>query len=269
MKPRGIWIAIGTILVIGSLSTDYVRKRTSGIEESAVAVSENASVCAGDFSAREGTAAEDFVQDFSMDRKRSTDVRSQALKPDGGDLPGQEEKKQNMEKLSPATASESGKSVIVDQGTDTAPDPPEENPSLTQEETVWSEIPREEEDIIDNPLLIRLQELDGQIAANQYRESENTTGSRKASSENEWMLWETELQRILRILKEQMDPQEQEALMHEQIEWMKSREEEAVNASQKELGGTMEVVNYNRSRAQRTRSRAYELAEAYADLFRE
>ena len=31
----------------------------------------------------------------------------------------------------------------------------------------------------------------------------------------------------------------------------------------------MEEVNYNRSRAQRTRSRAYELAETYADLFRE
>lgn len=268
MKPRGIWIAIGMILVIGILSTDYVKKRTSGIEESAVAVSKNASVFAGDFSARESTKAEDFVQDFSMDRKRSTDVRSQALKPDGGDSPDAEDKKQNMEKLSPATASESGKAVIVGQGADTAPEPPEESPSLTQEETVWSELPREEEDI-ENPVLIRLQELDGQIAANQFRESENTTGSRKASSENEWMLWETELQRILGILKEKLEPQEQEALMHEQIEWMKSREEEAVNASQKELGGTMEEVNYNRSRAKRTRSRAYELAEAYADLFRE
>lgn len=268
MKPRGIWIAIGIILVIGSLSTDYVKKRTAGSEETAAAVPEAASGFAGIPSAREGTDGEP-LQEFSMDGKKSDDFISRALEPARENPPCEEGQKQNKESFSTATASESGSAVITRQRMDIAVDPAEVNPSLTQEDADWSEIPQKEEGSPDNPVLIRLQELDGQIAINQSRESENTTNSRKASSENEWMLWETELQRILGILKEKLDSQAQEALMHEQIEWMKSREEEAVDASRKELGGTMEEVNYNRSRAQRTRSRAYELAETYADLFRE
>lgn len=121
----------------------------------------------------------------------------------------------------------------------------------------------------ENPALVRLWELDGQIERNRARESESTTSSRKAVAESEWMLWESELQRILGVLKEKLDEDAQEELMYEQLEWMKSREEEAVDASKKQLGSTMEEVNYNRSRAELTRARAYELAETYHEFFAE
>ena len=45
-------------LVIGSLSTDYVKKRTAGSEETAAAVPEAASGFAGILSARERTDGE-------------------------------------------------------------------------------------------------------------------------------------------------------------------------------------------------------------------
>ena len=80
MKPSGIWIAIGIILVIGSLSTDYVKKRTAGSEETAAAVPEAASGFAGILSAREGTDGE-HLQEFSMDGKKSDDFISRALEP--------------------------------------------------------------------------------------------------------------------------------------------------------------------------------------------
>lgn len=125
------------------------------------------------------------------------------------------------------------------------------------------------ESMAENAVLLRLQELDEQLTQNQYRKSEIPANSRIAFAENEWRMWESELQRILEVLKEKLDPKVQESLMYQQIEWMKSREEKAVDASQKQIGSAMEEVNYNRSLAELTRARAYELAETYSEFLTE
>lgn len=125
------------------------------------------------------------------------------------------------------------------------------------------------ESMEENVALFRLNELDEQLKQNSYQGTDVTTNSRIAFAENEWQLWESELQRILGVLKEKLDPQAQESLMYQQIEWMKSREEKAVNASQKRIGSAMEEIHYNHSLAELTRARAYELAETYGEFLTE
>lgn len=126
-----------------------------------------------------------------------------------------------------------------------------------------------DEDDKENPVLLRLQELDEQIARNRAREAETTANSRKASAESERKLWEGEMQHMLGILKEHLDANQQDELMLQQKDWMKDRESRAIAASEKQAGGAMEELNYSMTLAEITRSRAYELAEIYSPFLSE
>ena len=74
---------------------------------------------------------------------------------------------------------------------------------------------------------------------------------------------------MLGTLKECLDEQQQDTLMQQQRDWMRNREGQAVDASKKQRGTSMEEVSYNRSLAELTRARAYELAEIYGEYFKE
>lgn len=253
MKPKGTWIAICIILAVGLFMTDYVKKRTEGTPEMA------ATAYAFPSEVAEGTSKYQEAED----------------EPDKADKDGQ-----ISDMVSAATAVEaakydlkaptdeelkSGSNDPLSDQNETAPLSDdlkaEEDYAQIQTESLISEAAR------NNPARIRLQELDDQIARNYSRDSDATAISRKTRAENEWALWETELQRILNTLKENLDSKEQEALMQEQKDWMRSRENQAVDASKRQWGSTMEEVSYNSSLAELTRARAYELADAYAEIF--
>lgn len=172
MKARGIWIAIGLILVVGIASTIYTRQYISSASRTAPA----------------GTA---------------------------------------MKSAGPEEA---------------------------EEETVPAAV-------------LRLQELDQEIEKNHSRETEGiTANSRKAAADSERKLWEKELERILDVLDKKLDGQEKEKLFSCQKEWIRTRESIAVDASKKQIGSTLEELEYNVSMAETTRARAYELSQIYADL---
>lgn len=249
MKPKGIWIVIGMLLAIGIFSTDYVKKKTEGTTETSMAASVVSSDLAGRIPEYKGTEQEP------------------AKAGEGAQIPEARTKKLShpfpiataAENKTSGPEAEAGIELKEEDGPGSDQD---REAALSGDLQIVEEEPK-------NPAIIRLQELDEQIARNQPKESEATTNSRKASAENEWRLWDGELQRILGILKEKLDEEAQKTLMYDQIEWMKSSEASSVGASQKQMGSAMEEVNYNRSRAGLTRARAYELAELYGEFLTE
>lgn len=118
----------------------------------------------------------------------------------------------------------------------------------------------------ENGVLLRLMELDGQIAKNHTEEKDITANSRKAAAESERKMWEGEVQYILGVLKERLDTAQQEELMLQQKGWMKDRESQAIAASRKQAGGSLEELNYSMALAEITRQRAFELAEGYSSF---
>lgn len=120
-----------------------------------------------------------------------------------------------------------------------------------------------------NPTLLRLEELDEEIAASRGARQEQNAGSQKAAAEGEWSLWENEVQDILTGLEDTLDSRQRDRLMEQQQSWIRQREQEAVDASRQRSGGSMEQVRYYESLAELTRERAYELAEAYGEYLME
>lgn len=249
MKPKRIWIAICMLLAIGIFSTDYVKKKTEGTPEASVSVSMASSDLTDGISAHDGAGKEPAGNGERVEIS-DTQVKKLShpypLAADAGN----------------GTSSPASDTEIEDKSKEEYGHNPEPESALPQNVPSGKEGSK-------NPAVIRLQELDEQIARNQSRESEATTNSRKASAENEWRLWEGELQRIMGILKEKLSEEAQEALMHGQVEWMKNSEASSVGASQKQMGSAMEEVAYSQSRAELTRARAYELAKLYGEFLTE
>ena len=67
-------------------------------------------------------------------------------------------------------------------------------------------------------------------------------------------------------LEEELDTAQQEELMLQQKGWMKDRESQAIAASRKQAGGSLEELNYSMALAEITRQRAFELAEGYSSF---
>lgn len=250
MKPRGTWIAVCMILAVGFFSTDYVKKKTTGIAETTAA----ATVASYDLAER--------MPEYKETGKSPAGLRESVKRSDT--QPGEDTRPLRI-----ATASETGAASLTADSESVFETAESGHEQLQAEIAPLSEEAFAMEEGQEHPALIRLQELDEQIARNQAGKSETTTSFRKASAENEWRLWETELQRILGVLKEKLDEKAQESLMYDQIEWMKNREETSVDASKKQMGSAMEEVNYNRSRAELTRARVYALTELYGELLTE
>ncbi|MDD3252315.1 MAG: DUF1311 domain-containing protein [Lachnospiraceae bacterium] len=116
---------------------------------------------------------------------------------------------------------------------------------------------------------LRLQELDDQIARNHASEQDTTTNSMKATAQSERKLWESEVERILKLLSEQLGAEERDSLFQQQKEWIRERESIAVTASQKQSGSALEELEYNLSLKDMTRERAYELETQYHDILME
>ncbi len=72
---------------------------------------------------------------------------------------------------------------------------------------------------------------------------------------------------MIEHLKEKLDRDQQDQLMRQHREWIRSREEQAVEASQKQMGSAMEEVSYSRALAELTRERSYQIAQIYEEFF--
>lgn len=112
--------------------------------------------------------------------------------------------------------------------------------------------------------LLRLQDLDKQIEKNHAGEADATANARKASADNELRLWESEISRILETLAGVLDEEQKTELMSAQKQWMIDRDSAAAAASKKQIGSTLEELEYTIALADSARERAYELVSVYA-----
>lgn len=132
--------------------------------------------------------------------------------------------------------------------------------SLTQTETT--------EVTAVSSYLTRLEELDQEIERMHNREKETAAGHStvKARTENEWRLWQAEMDRVLDVLEKQLEVEERDTLFQEQRDWVRERETKAIEASTKQSGAALEEVEYNRSLGAETRARVYELVRRYENV---
>ena len=104
-------------------------------------------------------------------------------------------------------------------------------------------------------------ELDSQMEA--LRNQAVNTYDMKTALENEWKLWDSELNNIYGIIKGNLPQDQVEALVKEERAWIVSRDAKAVEDAGEYAGGTMEGVEYMASMAGSTRERVYYLVEQY------
>lgn len=210
MKLKGIWIAIGVILVGGIGATSYTKSYISSERERAVALSQSMEeTMAGLSPFSEGVSSESVGIVGSMAKVK---VQENVV----GESQGQEN----------------------------------DSDQKNQEESV----------------LLQLRAIDEEIAQRASSETDTTPNARKAAIESEWKLWETQMNRFLDTLENQLEPSEWEKLFKEQKEWLRMRDEDATKGSGRQNGSTLDEIEYNRLIRESTRQRTYELAERYGEI---
>jgi uncharacterized protein YecT (DUF1311 family) len=93
--------------------------------------------------------------------------------------------------------------------------------------------------------------------------ADSSTYALKKVENDRWEIWDQLLNEIYGALKVQLSQEEIEQLREEQRNWIKSRDERALEASQKYKGGTQEQLEYVAVLANLTEERCYELVEKY------
>ncbi|WP_432628167.1 lysozyme inhibitor LprI family protein [Brotaphodocola sp.] len=210
MKLKGIWIAIGVILVGGIGATSYTKSYISAERERTAAVSQSMEETMAGLSAfSEGVSSESVGIVGSMAKVK---VQENVV----GESQGQEN----------------------------------DSDQKNQEESV----------------LLQLRAIDEEIAQRASSETDTTPNARKAAIESEWKLWETQMNRFLDTLENQLEPSAWEKLFKEQKEWLRTRDEDATKGSGRQNGSTLDEIEYNRLIRESTRQRTYELAERYGEI---
>ncbi|MEG2349093.1 MAG: lysozyme inhibitor LprI family protein [Hungatella sp.] len=112
----------------------------------------------------------------------------------------------------------------------------------------------------------RLDELDVQIQRIRGEMTDPTAYALKTAAENEYKLWDSELNTIYNAVMKHLKEEEAVKLVSQERDWMKNRDAAAVEAAKKSNGGNLEGLEYTASLAASTRERAYELAMLYEQV---
>jgi uncharacterized protein YecT (DUF1311 family) len=89
--------------------------------------------------------------------------------------------------------------------------------------------------------------------------TDSSTYALKKVENDRWDIWDELLNEIYEVLKEQLLPEEMDQLIEEQRNWIKYRDDSALEASLKYKGGTQEHLEYVAVLANLTEERCYEL----------
>ncbi|MFJ8064611.1 lysozyme inhibitor LprI family protein [Psychrobacillus sp. NPDC096426] len=93
--------------------------------------------------------------------------------------------------------------------------------------------------------------------------TDSSTFALKKVENDRWEIWDELLNEIYGVLKEQLPPQEMDQLREEQRNWIKYRDDSALEASLKFKGGTLEHLEYVAVLSSLTEERCFELVENY------
>ncbi|WP_235000491.1 lysozyme inhibitor LprI family protein [Virgibacillus dakarensis] len=127
----------------------------------------------------------------------------------------------------------------------------------------------DEEDVPINNTTVSLKEeylkkLNDTKKETDEMEAEDTSTYALKKVENDtWDIWDELLNEIYGALKEQLPPEEMDQLREEQRNWIKYRDDSALEASLKYKGGTQEHLEYVTVFANLTEERCFELVEDY------
>ncbi|MFC7365820.1 MULTISPECIES: lysozyme inhibitor LprI family protein [Bhargavaea] len=104
---------------------------------------------------------------------------------------------------------------------------------------------------------------DTKAEADQLKETDSSTFALKKVANDKWEIWDDLLNEIYGVLQEQLPQDEMDRLREEQRNWIKYRDETALEESQKYKGGTHEHLEYVTVLARLTEERCIELVEVY------
>ncbi|RFB10233.1 DUF1311 domain-containing protein [Bacillus sp. HNG] len=93
--------------------------------------------------------------------------------------------------------------------------------------------------------------------------TDTSTFALKKVENDRWEAWDELLNEVYGVLKGQLTAEEMDQLRNEQRDWIKYRDNNALQASQKYKGGTQEHLEYVAVLADLTEVRCYELVEDY------
>ena len=99
--------------------------------------------------------------------------------------------------------------------------------------------------------------------AEKLEATDSSTYALKKVENDRWELWDKMLNEIYGVLEEQLSEEEMNQLREEQRNWLKYRDDSALEASLKFKGGTQEHLEYVAMLANLTEQRCYELFENY------
>lgn len=99
--------------------------------------------------------------------------------------------------------------------------------------------------------------------AEELEATDSSTYALKKVEDDRWDIWDELLNEIYGVLKDQLPPEEMDQIKEEQRNWMKYRDDSALEASLKYKGGTQEHIEYVAVLANLTEERCYELVANY------
>ncbi|MEH7382740.1 lysozyme inhibitor LprI family protein [Bacillus sp. JJ1533] len=139
----------------------------------------------------------------------------------------------------------------------------------TNEKTITSNnVPKKEETSSTNATeslkVEYLQRLnDTKKMMDEMEATDTSTYALKKVEDDRWDIWDELLNEIYGVLNEQLPTEKMDQLRQEQRNWIKFRDDTALEASHKFNGGTQEHLEYSAVSANLTEERCYELVEYY------
>lgn len=258
IKNKGIWIVIGSILLIGILITftisSFVKSNESiqGLEGNAYQETN------GEDNQEDGTPkllSPDPAEprDFGVEEKETSAAPKQKgfgeagtrLKTAEDPIQGKAPKKalDNPETASPTEP------VI-------SPLSPDTKNRLSDEELTEGAAYYQK----------HLKDLDTQIEKMRKESLSANTYSMKALADKEFELWDREQSVIYNVILEKLSDKDKTALKADQNAWAKRRDTKAEEAARKYSGGSLEELEYTASMAESSRTRAYDLVDEYKEV---
>jgi uncharacterized protein YecT (DUF1311 family) len=278
-KNRGIWIVIGSILVIGILITlatfNFVKSRQKSSESMGITGFSNSGTAESRMEAKSyGRGQEPFSPDRAAPQEAPAPAEvpvQRAASP--ASAPLAETVPENSPQ--PADAGFPVKSAGLSGENEPALPAEENSVQASAEGTVISPIspdskyrPAKSAASLEGADYYQkqLQDLDAQIKKMREDSGSSNTYSVKSLADKELRLWTREQDVIYTAILEEVTEEERKTLEDSQQAWIKSRDAKAEESAKRYSGGSLEEVEYTASLAESARERTYALVEEYTEV---
>ena len=276
-RNRGIWIVIGSILVIGILVTfatfSFVKSKDSTTNSSVVSgYSEDSPL-----SKEEKAAGSDTVRQMSPDIMMQKEVqkKSAAIETEASSESTTSEENSENAQLQDTQGPMMKRALMAEPAAgDTEPSEESETQSVGPEPVITPITPDSKAKVAQaaapdesaDYFKKHFKELDAQIKKMREDSADSNTYSMKALADKELKLWNREQNTIYEAISESLPEDSKRKLEASQQSWIKDRDLKAEEAAKKYSGGSLEELEYTASLAESTRERAYELVTEYEEF---